>query len=672
MYWSRSSNLLEIAQYLALTSCIAIGGWLVVTHAFRLRKSERLLTGFATGLLIFIGTANLIANLLPVATALWAAALGVLLVGLLAGWQSKRRPWLNVQDLSAWPQLIFFLLLVILFVYIQRGLSLFDEYLHIPLTSIMAAGDIPPHFYLNPQVYFAYHYGIHILAASLVRLGTLFPWSALDLSKAVMIAFTLLLSWLWVRRLTRNNLAGFLGSFLIAFGGGARWLLVLLPTPLLEWISAGTRLVNTGADTASKLITALSSPWVIEGGGAVQFPFAFHNGLFVPVIFQLGSTGAMPHMTIILLLLLVPRRRFSSIGILVNSLIFATLALSAEHLFALLWVGIAMAAVISLHIRRRRNIPTPRNTIIQWGAVLTISATLSAIQGGFITESIRSVLLSSLNRQADSFNAYGFSLRWPPAYLSGHLGSLSLFNLRYLIVLLAVLGPALLMIPIVIASMNKKRAGLNWFWTGLGFSAVLSMIFPLLFQYGVDRSITRMPLTGMWTFLLMGFPLIWCQLKQAAFIPKLLAGFAYILVVTSGVVIFIIQLSAIPHPQYTYFIETVDTYTSKEYWNELPADTQVFDSVPHRAVTLFGNSSRAYDTIYEPMPEWEALVADPSPEGLANAGYDYIYIDRTYWQTLSTEQKMSFQHPCVDVMLEEHQLDGDYRILMNVSACGLQ
>jgi hypothetical protein len=579
---------------------------------------------------------------------------------------------LNIQDLRAWPQLIVFLLLIILFAYIQRGLSLFDEYLHIPLTSIMAAGDIPPHFYLNPQVYFAYHYGIHVLAASLVRLGTLFPWSALDLGKAVMIAFTLSLSWLWVKRLTRSNAAGFFGSFLIAFGGGARWLLVLLPTPLLAWISAGIRLVNTGADTATDLITALSSPWIIEGGGAVQFPFAFHNGMFVPVIFQLGSTGAMPHMTIILLLLLVPRRGFSSIGILVWSLLLATLALSAEHLFALIWVGIALAAVISLVIRRRRNVPIPRKIIIQWGVVLIISAVLSVIQGGFITESIRGVLLSSLNRQVDSFNAYGFSLRWPPALLSGHLGSLSLFDLRHLVVLIAVLGPALLMIPIVITSIYKKRAGIDWLRIGLGISAVLSMIFPLLFQYGVDRSITRMPLTGMWTFLLLGFPLIWCQLKQSALLPKILAGFAYVLIVTAGVVIFMIQLSAIPHPQYTYFIETVDTYTSKDYWNELPADAQVFDSIPHRAVTLFGNSSRAYDTIYEPMPEWEALVADPNPERLAKAGYDYIYIERAYWGGLSTEQKSSFQNPCVDVMLEEHQIDGDYRILMNISACALE
>ena len=73
----------------------------------------------------------------------------------------------------------------------------------------------------------------------------------------------------------------------------------------------------------------------------LALPFAFHNGIFVPAFFTLGSTGAMPFMTILLLLLLLPRGRFSTAGLIIWSLIFATLALSAEHLFVVIWVGIA-------------------------------------------------------------------------------------------------------------------------------------------------------------------------------------------------------------------------------------------------------------------------------------------------------------------------------------------
>jgi hypothetical protein len=640
---------------------------MLVTHAFRLRTQERLMTGLATGLLLFIGFANLFANLMPLLPAFWAASLFVLLLGILSALLSQKKPWLDLRDFRAWPQLLVFLLLSGLLVYIQRGLSLFDEYLHIPLTSTMGTGDIPPHFYLNPDVHFAYHYGIHILAASLLRLGTLFPWSALDLSKAVMIAFTLSLSWLWVKRLTGSSTAGYLGSFLVVFGSGARWL--LLPKPILSWISEGIQLVNTAADTASNLLTAFYSPWVIEGGGPVPFPFAFHNGIFIPVIFQLGSTGAMPHMTVILLLLLAPRREFSHIGLWVWSLLFATLALSAEHLFAFLWIGLFLAAGIFLLIRQRTHLTIPRQTVTQWVAVLMSSAILAVIQGGFITESVRSIFLSLLDRQVNSFNTYGFSIRWPPALLSGHFGELSIFNIRQLILLIGELGPTLVLIPIVLASINRKRSRTCWLWIGLSLSAALSILFPLFFQYGVDRSITRMPLTGMWTFLLLGFPLLWYRLKRSKISLRILAAFTYGLTVISGIVIFVIQLRAIPHPQFTYFIESVDTHISSKYWNQLPPGSQVFDNLPHRAVTLFGRGARAYESIYRPMTDWIALVADPHPVRLTDAGYDYVYFERSYWLSLTNEQKKSFELPCIDTMLEEFQIDGDYRVLMDIREC---
>ena len=168
---------------------------------------------------------------------------------------------------------------------------------------------------------------IQVFAASLVRLVNFFPWSAWDVSRALAIGFTLVLGWIWVRKVTGSRLAAWLGTFLFTFAGGARWLLLLLPTPWLNWVSQSVNLINTGLDTAPTLTQALHSSWVIEGGGPVAFPFAFHNGIFVPVFFNLGSTGALPFMTVFLLLLLLPRGRFSIAGLIIWSLLFATLAL---------------------------------------------------------------------------------------------------------------------------------------------------------------------------------------------------------------------------------------------------------------------------------------------------------------------------------------------------------
>src|SRR5512140_3277252 len=91
------------------------------------------------------------------------AAVLILVAGLAAAWRGPRLPWRA--DLRAWPQLVVLAGLTLLFVMIGRGLALFDDYWHIPLISVMAAGDIPPHFYLDPTQPMAYHYGLQVLAA---------------------------------------------------------------------------------------------------------------------------------------------------------------------------------------------------------------------------------------------------------------------------------------------------------------------------------------------------------------------------------------------------------------------------------------------------------------------------------------------------------------------------
>lgn len=640
---------------------------MLTTHAFRLRASERLISGLATGMLLFIGLGNLLSNLLPEAVSFWAAALLVLAGGMLAARRSaisKRRPWLDWRDLRAWPALLALLILTMLFQAIQSGLAIFDEYLHIPLVSTMAAGDIPPHFYLNPDTRFAYHYGIQVYAASLVRLGDFFPWSAWDLSRAIAIAFTLVLGWIWVRRVTGSRLAAWLGSFAFTFAGGTRWLLLLLPASWRGWLDAGVHLANTGKDTAAVFSAALQGPWIIEGGGQIPFPFAFHSGFFVPVMFALGSTGAMLYMTILLLLLLLPRPRFSPAGLIIWSLLFATLALSAEHLFAAIWTGIALVGGYAFLQRQRKA------ELMQWGFVLLASAILAAIQGGFVTETLRGLLLPLLGQPALSNNAYDFNLRWPPAIPTAHTEPLSIFDARQLVALLAEMSPVLLLAPAVIILTVKKIHRISWFWSGLSISAILSVLFALFIRYGVDRSMTRMPATALWTWLVLGFPLLWKALPRLRF-ARLGVALGYILTLTAGVVIFVVQLANIPVTQYTYFIDALDAGFCADYWGELPPGAQVLDHEASRAPTIFGRIPRAHAEIYIPLPEWEALIANPDPVRAAQAGFDYVYLDKAWWVKLTSAQQETLMQPCVDI-IEERKSTFGYRLLLDISACRLR
>jgi hypothetical protein len=672
MYFSRTGSVLDFIFYLIMCAVWWLGGWLIVTHSFHLPSRERLVAGLATGWLVFIAVSNLLAHVLPLTPAFWLASLLILGGGLFVARHNLPRgsfslAWLERNDLKSWPQVAWIGGLTVLFELIQRGLAIFDDYVHLPLTSTVAAGDVPPHFYVDPAYYFAYHYGLHLSAGSLVRIGGLFPWSAWDVSKAFAIAITLVLSWLWVSRVTLSSLAGLLGGFLYVFGGGTRWLLLFIPTDLMNLISSQIKMINTGKDTANTLAKALFSAWEINGGGPIPFPFAYHNGIFPPVHMVLGSNGALPFAVPLLMLLLAYKRRFSLSGTLIFSLVFAVLALSGENLFVFLWGGIALATSIYLAQRWRRHIPVSKEIILPWVIILLISGILSITQGAYLTEVARG-MLARLQGAASTgnYNVYSFSLRWPPALPDAHMAPLSIFNLGQLIVLLAEVGPAIILAPFVTAYFWHSK---DWTKAGLSLAAAMSIVFAFLFQYGLDRSATRLAQTSLWIWMVLAFPLLWFVYFKAGSFVRTLILTGYGLTVFAGIVLFAIQLLAIGTPQKSYFITEADAVTTRLYWDRLPKGAQVLDSNPERGVTVFGRASRARPWIYDPYPDWQALITNPDPSTVAKAGYSYIYIGPGWMNQLNKQQQTAFKQPCVKLVYDNHVKGEENRRLYDITQC---
>ncbi|MEJ2013289.1 MAG: hypothetical protein P8X64_13820, partial [Anaerolineales bacterium] len=393
MYYLRAFSPLMLILYVLLSAGWMIGGMMMIAGCTRIKRSEIFFTGTATGFLLFIVLTNMLTHFLSLTASSWLSA-GLILGAGFWRWFSAGRPALFDGRRTLTVALLF-LFLFYVFQIVMRGLAIFDEFLHLPMISVMATGDIPPHFYLNPSNLFAYHYGLQIWSASLVRQAGLMPWSAFDLSRAFMLALTFMLGWHLFSRITRRNLAAAAGAFLTLFAGGTRWLLLLLPDPVLRWLSSGVVMINSGKNTAPNLMQALSNTWVLEGVGTIQFPFAFHNSIFVPTHFILGSTGAMPFMTVLLLLLIAPRLRFNPASAAMMTFILGSLALSGEHLFALLWLSL-LALVLWRYTGKRNHSGSRSSSRVQgfWVAVLGMSALLSVLQGGFITETLRSLISS--------------------------------------------------------------------------------------------------------------------------------------------------------------------------------------------------------------------------------------------------------------------------------------
>ena len=138
----------------------------------------------------------------------------------------------------------------------------------------------------------------------MVRMGGFFPWSAWDISRAFAVSLTLVCSWLWIRRITQSKSGAFLGSILIAFGMGTRWILGLLPLSWVANIASNIYLIGSSADTAKTLADAISRSWVIEGAPPVPIPYAFANGILNPLTFDWGGASSLPLLALILILML--------------------------------------------------------------------------------------------------------------------------------------------------------------------------------------------------------------------------------------------------------------------------------------------------------------------------------------------------------------------------------
>ena len=670
-YWTRTGSWVDIASFLVLCILWAVGGLLITSHGFHLKRREKLVTGIATGFILFIVLSNLLAQVVPLSIAYWAAGALIFLTGLVLYLFSKEKSWLDLRLLREWPHLIILLVIILGFTLILRGLAIFDDYYHLPMVSVMATGDIPPHFYLDPSLHLPYHYGLQVFAASMVRLAGLFPWSAWDISRAIVFGFTCVLCWLWVRRLTGSKLASYLGSGLLIFGGGARWLLLFLPKPLLESMGANLHMDLAGIAAGGNLFTVLTNRWPMDGDGPFPFPFAFANGILEPLNMQLGATGAMWEMTILLLLLLSQRRSTARSGLITLGLLMSSLALSAEHVYAAVALGLAIMLVANLIRCYVRHRPVKIPSITWWGIPLLLSGVLALIQGGYITGGFYSLLARLAGRSYPMVTTdfQGFSLRWPPAVPTGHLGPLSLFDPGQIGILLAEAGPALILFVVILIYWLGKLYGSRRLAPGLAIGAIFSFSFPLFFRYGLDFDITRLVGASLWISYALSFPLLWRWVLNARQGFRFLAALGYAVAIFAGVVMLAVELIAMPASQTTYYLRFTESDFARSYWDRLEQDAQILDSQPERAVLLFGRASYAAEDVYKRSPTWQALIANPDPSKVASAGYTYVYMDEKWWSRLSSEVKTAYTQPCVQSVAEMTFPGGAFVKLLRLDAC---
>ncbi|RPJ49682.1 MAG: hypothetical protein EHM21_06515, partial [Chloroflexi bacterium] len=379
--------------------------------------------------------------MLPVPLAFWLAAAAIFLggglaVGLRLGWK----------ELFRWPVrhipvllLLAFAGMVLVTYEIGRGLAIFDDFSHLNTISVMATGDIPPHFVLDPAVVYGYHHFLELFSAQLMRVGSLMPWLAFDASRALSFSLAVMLSGLFALRVTRSPVGGVLGGAVIAFGSGTRWLLLLFPAWLVAWMGKSIHMIGSGAGSGATLSEALVNTWAGEGAGPVGFPFAFANGIYPAGVVQMHNANGLAGFVVIFTLLLTFNRWRSGLGGVLSAVLLSVWGLLGEAelpAFAFGWVVVAAACLVANWRKPRaegsRLLFLP-GSLWTWLGVMFAGGLIGLLEGGAWTD----ILVKQIERLAghaalNSYQSIGFQLAWPPAVVSSHLGVLPLLDPRTL------------------------------------------------------------------------------------------------------------------------------------------------------------------------------------------------------------------------------------------------
>lgn len=650
----------------------ALGGWLLVGRVFAVHRHEAALVGTALGIVVATWLTNLLAQFIPALHAFWLGPVLLLAAGIISAFplDVSRR----IQELrAALLPLLGAAVLIYIFTKVGQGLAIFDEFQTIPLVSLLASGNIPPKFVLNPEIHFGYHYFLLLVAAQIMRLGNVFPWTALDLARSIILVLTLLLGYVWAYRVTKRIVVGVLTAVFLAFATGTRWLLLLLPGSLARRVSESVQLIGSGAVSGDSLQQALISPWAIAGDGPFPFPFAFADGISHPFTMTYNGIG-MSAVLILFLLLLTADRRRGPVGSILLVAAISALALANEVTFGLMYLGFMAVAAIRLFQGRSLVLPA---TIRPWIGILFAAGIVTLVQGGMFTEIARSLIARLSGQAAESFYSNEFTVVLIPEVISIHLGRLVLSNPAHVLLAALEIGPVLLALPLTVVMGLRAIRRENWyqamFWMG-GLVSLGAMFVVYTGSAGIS-STTRI-LEGFINICKLGFvPLLWMWGKNQKRFLRIGVATLGAAAILGGLVHFGVSLTAAAKPTYTYFITDMDVRILADHWNRFDADALVFDPDPVRGVTVLGRYSDSSYDWGRTKAQWDELVVAPDPYAIRQAGFSYVYYDIGYWEQLTPEYQEALSLACVqtagraDGYRSEKDFRKDFRVLLDITSC---
>ena len=393
MYWFRDQSILFFIPWLFDALAWFIGGWLITTHAFKINVNKRLIVGFGLGLVFYLWLINLVGHWFATSLAYHLSAFIVLLVGLILWIKSGERLF-DPALMKIWPIFIIWVGVFIYSLLLERGLKIFDDQLQLPAISVIASGGFPPKYFLNANSTFAYHYGFQILAASLMRIGGMFPWSASDFAKALIWSYSLLLLGLIIHGYIKNVWKTIAAVVIFTFLGNARYLLMLLPASVLQTFDSSIGFLGVSASMNAPFSKALFMPWDVVPGPPTPYIFGFQSGIYAS--YHMYHSGQLPLALVLIFLIWLlykETRSWKSIPFL--AILLSYLALTYESAYALVAASFVLLYIL-LRMKRKASQLDSLNPLL---IALFISIPFAFLQGGSLLSLIQSTFFKFLGNQ---------------------------------------------------------------------------------------------------------------------------------------------------------------------------------------------------------------------------------------------------------------------------------
>jgi hypothetical protein len=296
---------------------------------------------------------------------------------------------------------------------------------------------------------------------------------------------------------------------------------------------------------------------------------------------------------------------------------------------------------------------------------------LVLLQGGTITETLRQALFGTAGIGVEgAVSAGGFSLRWPPAVFSAHLGALNILSPGELLIAICELGVVILLTPwITLWAWRRFKSG-DWVTGAMIAGAWVGLIVPLFLSYQAERDISRFSAYSMFVWTVFLTLMVMQPAAEVKPVLQNLGAVALGLMIFGGVVVTGMLMTGVSQPQLGLDMNSQDSRILRDTWNRLPADSAVIDRIPWRASVLTGLPTYSSVSGLERLDTWKSLIANPSVEALSANGYRYVFVDEIWWNEMSPGARADLSQPCVQVVSEyDKPSHGQIRRLLDIQNC---